>query len=146
MLIFTNMKSNYIIIILLLSILFSAVTCDYDKYELIFYVENNSSTDLVINIYPEPVSSGVLNITANEKIFFESIALKVKEPEEFLDFYDSVIVKSANDGSVLLKYINNNDPADNEFWQVDNWEEVTIDGGTYEYTYEYTFTIDDDDL
>ena len=127
-------------------LLLTAVECNNSDTVMIFYFQNNSSKDLIINTYPSRTSLNSLEVSVNNKVFFESISGTAKVTKAFLDFYDSVIVKSANDGSVLLKYINNNDPSDNEFWQVDNWEEVAIDGGIYDYTYEYTFTIDDDDF
>jgi len=140
------MNFKLLIPILLLMLLLTAVECNNGDTAMIFYFQNNSSKDLIINTYPSRTSSNPLEVNVNNKVFFESMSETVKDPKGFLDFYDSVIVKSANDGSVLLKYINNNDPSDNEFWQVDNWEEVAIDGDIYEYTYEYTFTIDDDDF
>jgi len=146
-LIFIRKKVKYFISTIIISLLFTAVTCNDSDHELFLYIKNASSIPLIVNAYTGiKIENGGININIDDKVFLQSETASIKDLQGFITMYDSVIVKSANDGSVLLKYINNNDPADNEFWQVDNWEEVAIDGGIYEYTYEYTFTIDDDDF
>ena len=146
-LIFIKMKVKYFISTIIISLLFTAVTCNDSDHELILYIKNASSIPLIVNAYTGiSIENGGINLNIDDKVFLQSETASIKDLQGFITMYDSVIVKSANDGSVLLKYINNNDPSDNEFWQVDNWEEVAIDGDIYEYTYEYTFTIDDDDF